>query len=331
MIRQKLFASLILKVPKVKLIPAARRGGCSLLAYWQPKYWPTWLFVLWLRIAAELPWRVSIKLHKVVGRVASVLMSGRRAIVRRNLEICFPQLETFEIDALVKRHFESVGAFFAEVAFSWFAPIERFAHLFRVEGIEYLQAALARGKGALLFSGHFTTLEICVPLVKSQTPLSAFMFRRRRNPLLNEFQRRGRVRAAHASIVNDDVRSLLRLLRKNAAVWYAPDQANQSAGRLLPFFGELSMTSTATSRLARVSGAAIVPLFFCRLPSDSGYLLRFHEQLGEFPSDDAIRDTVRLTTVLEGFVRECPDQYFWTHRRFKSRVGLPDVYDQRKT
>ena len=262
-----------------------------------------------------------------LGRVAGALLPGRRRIVRRNLQICFPQLDLQQIEVLTKRQFENVGAFFPEVANTWFGSTERVAHLFRIEGVEHLHAALARGKGVLLFSGHFTTLEICVPVIKSLVPCYAFMFRARSNALLNAVQTRGRRRAAHVALANNDVRAVLRLLRKNAVVWYAPDQASGDRGELLPFFGEPAMTSTAASRLARVSGAAVIPLFFRRLPDYSGYLLRFHAPLAGLPSADATHDTARLVAVLEDFVRECPEQYFWTHRKFKNRpVDLPDAY-----
>jgi KDO2-lipid IV(A) lauroyltransferase len=292
-----------------------------------PKYWATWAFILWLRLTALLPWRAAVKLHKRFGRLARVLLKRRRAIVRRNLEICFPNLTPAEVDALVTQHFENVGAFFAELGMAWFGSLDAVMASVRIEGLEHLEHALARGKGVLLFSGHFTSLEICVPMIKATTPLFAFMFRARSNALLDETQTRGRRRTAHESLANDDVRGLLRFLGRNGAVWYAPDQATQG-GVSIPFFGEPSMTSTSTSRLARISGAAVVPLFYCRLADDSGYLLRFHPPLDDLPSDDAVRDTARLTAVLEGFVRECPAQYFWTHRRFKGRsADLPDAYD----
>ena len=101
---------------------------------------------------------------------------------------------------------------------------------------------------------------------------------------------------------------------KNATVWYAPDQVRVDTGVLVPFFGEPAMTSTAASRLARVSGVAVIPLFFCRLADDWGYLLRFYPQLDDFPTKDELHDTARLMSILEGFVRECPAQYFWTHK-----------------
>lgn len=312
---------------RVDLQRSSRTAGSLATRYWQPRYWPAWALVLWLRLTAALPWRTAVGIHKVLGRAAGALPTRRRRIVRRNLEICFPHLEPAAVAALGARHFESVGAFLAELALAWFKSPDRLKHLFRVEGTEHLEAALAKGKGVLLYSGHFTTLEICVPMIKSLVPLYAFMFRPRRNPLLNEFQSRGRASCAHVSVANNDVRGILALLARNAVVWYAPDQARIDSGELVPFFSEPAMTSTAPSRLARLSGAAVVPLFFRRLPDGGGYLLRFQAPLDDLPSQDAVHDTVRLTAVLEEFVRECPHQYFWTHRRFKDRPGDRDAYE----
>jgi KDO2-lipid IV(A) lauroyltransferase len=304
----------------------------SLWRFWRPRYWATWVFVAWLRLTAMLPWRFAVKLHKHLGRFSGRLQRRRRTIVRRNLETCFPHLTAPEVETLCAQHFENVGAFFAEVAISWFGDMRRMADFVRIEGGEHLDAAIARGKGVLLFSGHFTTLEMCVPMVRDLVPLYAFMFRRRSNPLLNEIQRRCRVRAAHASVGSDDVRSLLRMLRKNATVWYAPDQVRVKTGVLVPFFGEPAMTSTAASRLARVSGVAVIPFFFCRSADDSGYLLRFYPQLDDFPTTDEIHDTARLMSILEGFVRECPAQYFWTHKKFKGRPSeMRDLYGSSST
>jgi KDO2-lipid IV(A) lauroyltransferase len=291
-----------------------------------PRYWPYWVFAFWLRATAALPWRTAIKIHKVLGRIAGALSRERRAIVRRNLELCLPELGSLKTRAVMKRHFESVGAFFAELAFAWYGSAEERAHLFRIEGLEHLRDALANGKGVLLYLGHFTTIEICTPMIKSLVPLSAYMFRGRRNPMANALQKRGRARYAHVSIANDNIRQMLALLAKNAAVSYAPDQARIDSGELVPFFSQPAMTSTAPSRLARLSGATIVPLFFCRLADDSGYLMRFEAPPPGVPSSDSIADTVKLTAVLERFIRECPEQYFWTHRKFKDRPGVADAY-----
>jgi Kdo2-lipid IVA lauroyltransferase/acyltransferase len=283
-----------------------------------------------MRFSAALPWRTAIKLHKRLGRIAGALAGRRRGIVRRNVEICFPSLAEREREALVARQFENVGAMLAELAVIWFGSIDALRHRFRIEGVEHLDAALARGKGVILFSGHFTPLEICAPAVRQMVPLYAVMFRRRSNPLLDEIQRRGRVRTADVAVPNNNIRAVLRALARNATLWYAPDQARIDTGELLPFFGEPCMVSTAASRLARLSGAAIIPFFYCRTDDDSGYVLRFHAPLQGLPSADATHDTLRLMAVLEDFVRQCPDQYHWMHRKFKDRRGdLRDAYADR--
>ena len=293
--------------------------------FWAPRYWPTWLFLGWLRLMAALPWRAAIGVHRWLGRALWYALPSRRWVVLRNLEICFPELDAAARERLARRNFENVAISLAEIGIAWFAK-----HLppVQIEGLEHLEAALASGHGAVLFSGHFTMLELAAPFIKPLTPRFAFMFRTRSNPLLDAAQARGRQRTGEFSFRNSDGRAMLRALRENSAVWYAPDQAFDGSGaELLPFFGEPAMTNTATTRIARISGAAVLPLCFRRNDDGSGYLLRFEPPVPGVPTDDARADTLKLTAILERFVRECPDQYFWTHRRFRGRgPTLPDVY-----
>jgi lipid A ethanolaminephosphotransferase len=293
-----------------------------------PRYWLTWLFVGWLRVTAALPWQAAVTLHRWIGRAAWHVLPGRRGVVIRNLELCFPELDAGGRLALARRCFENVPVSVAEIAIAWFG---RRLPPVRVEGRERLEAALAKGKGVILFSGHFTTLELTAKFVKPLTPTFAFMFRTRSNPLLDAIQARGRQGTAHLSFDNADSRAMLRALRHNAVVWYAPDQAYTNAGaELLPFFGEPAMTNTATTRLARMSGAVVLPFQFRRLDDGSGYLVSFEPPVADVPSDDATADTLRLTGILESFIRACPEQYLWTHRRFRGRgSSLPDVYSPR--
>jgi KDO2-lipid IV(A) lauroyltransferase len=303
----------------------------SLWRYAWPRYWPAWLFVGWLWLTAQLPWRFAIAVHLKLGRILAPLLSHNRRIVSRNLEICFPELTPAERDTLTRRYFESLGASLAEIAIAWFGRAPRSRPPIRVEGLEHLHIALAQGKGVILYSGHFTTLDLSPQVLKPLVPLFAFMYRRRNNPLLDAIQTRGRQRTAHVGFANTASRAMLRMLKQNAAVWYAADQAYFGKGaELLPFFGEPAMTNTATSRLARLSGAAVVPMHFYRLDGGAGYYVRFEPALSGVPSDDVREDTRVLTAVLERFIRESPEQYFWMHRKFKGRgPELPDVYARR--
>jgi lipid A ethanolaminephosphotransferase len=306
---------------------AALKPSPRLTQFVGPRYWPTWLLVAWLRLMAALPWPAAIAISRVVGLALWHSLPGRRRIVLRNLEICFPELDARARRALGRQSFANVAISIAEIAIAWFG---RALPPARIEGREHLEAALAKGHGTILYSGHFTTLELTAQFVTPLIPRFAFMFRTRSNPLLDAIQARGRRRTAHLSFSNTDSRAMLRALRDNAVVWYAPDQAYTGHGaELLPFFGEPAMTNTATTRIARLSGAVVLPFQFCRLDDGSGYRLTFEAPLPDLPSNDAIADTKRLTSVLERFVRACPGQYLWTHRRFRGRPGLPDAYARR--
>jgi KDO2-lipid IV(A) lauroyltransferase len=152
---------------------AGTDDGVPLSSFLGPRYWATWVFVAWLKLVAALPWRAAIRLHRSLGGLGKALMRRQRAIISRNIEICcFPELSQTERAALVARNIENFSVFLAEVGISWFGNPERYAHLFRIEGTEHLHAGLARGRGVLLFSGHFTTLEICVPVIKTLVPFS---------------------------------------------------------------------------------------------------------------------------------------------------------------
>ncbi len=296
--------------------------------YWQPRHWSAWLFILWLEVTALLPWRATVALHFELGRALWYLLPRSRHVMLRNLEICFPQLTAAEVEALGRKHFRNLGASIGEVALAWFGNAPWARPPVRVEGIEHLQAALAQGRGVILFTGHFTSVEIATQFLKPLIPLFAFMFTPRNSPVLDAMQTRGRLRTGHVPLPSTAIRGLVRQLQRNAVVWYAPDLAYvSSSAQLVPFFGEPAMTNTGASRLARLSGATVVPLYFRRLDRGAGYLLRFTPPLENFPSDDVLEDTRRLTAVLEDFIRECPEQYFWTQRKFKNRgAGLPDLY-----
>jgi len=307
-------------------------GTAHLLrCYWQPRHWPAWGFILWLKVTALLPWRATVALHSALGRSLWYLLPRNRRVVLRNLEICFPNLAPAEIEALARKHFRNLGASIGEIALAWFGTAPWTRPPARVEGIEHLNAALARGRGVILFTGHFTPVEIATQFLKPLMPLFAFMFTPRNSPVLDAMQTRGRLRTGHVPLPSTAIRGLVRQLERNAVVWYAPDLAYvSSSAELVPFFGEPAMTNTGASRLARLSGAAVVPLYFRRLDGGAGYLLRFTAPPENFPSDDVLDDTRRLTAVLEGFIRECPEQYFWTQRKFKNRgAGLPDLYARR--
>jgi Kdo2-lipid IVA lauroyltransferase/acyltransferase len=116
------------------------------------------------------------------------------------------------------------------------------------------------------------------------------------------------------------VRLLLKSLRHNEAVLYMPDQTylgNQSA--LIPFFGEPAMTNIATSKIAEISGAPLLPYWFRRKADERSYEVEICAPLADFPTADPVADTRRLVALLEARIRETPEQYLWAYKKFKRR------------
>jgi dolichol-phosphate mannosyltransferase len=280
-----------------------------------------------MRLSAALPLAWSLRLHEAVGGLLYRFSSKPRAIVARNLALCFPEMSDTDRTALGRRHFAALAAAFAECAFAWFGSDRALPNHLDIVGQEHLRRALAQGNGVVLYTGHFTGLEICGRLLKGLVPRFACMFSHRSNALLDEIQRRGRKRCAHESISSDDVRAMLASLRGNAVVWYASDQVDTSSNAaLIPFFAAPALTSTAASRIARVSGATVIPFAYRRVPKTARYELRFCAPLAEFPTEDPTADTQRLVAMLEEFVRAAPEQYLWTHKRFKGTEIDADPY-----
>jgi len=178
-----------------------------------------------------------------------------------------------------------------------------------------------------LFGAHFTTIELGFAVLEKFASRVSCMYRPQRNAMMDVMIRRGRYRFAKQQIPRDNVRALLRNLRDNYAVCYLPDQTYLGKqSELLPFFGEPAVTNTATSKLAAISGATVLPYFFRRLP-DGDYRVDIGAPLADFPSESALHDTTRLFGLLEDYIKLAPEQYLWLYKKFKGRPApLADVY-----
>ena len=302
-------------------------------SFLHPRFWALWLGlgVLWLVV--QLPYRALLWLGGALGAVMYRFAGERRRIAARNLELCFPELSDDERRRLLKANFASTGIAFFEMAMSWWWPKARLARLAHIEGIEHLQAAQREGQGAILMAVHFTTLEIGAALLGQAHTIDG-MYREHGNPVFDFIQRRGRERHNLDSLAveREDVRGMLKLLRAGRAIWYAPDQdygAKQSV--FVPLFGIPAATVTATTKFARLGKARVIPFTQRRLADGSGYHLVVHPPLSDFPGESEEADCLRINQWVEGVLRECPEQYLWAHRRFKSRPeGAPRLYEKKR-
>ncbi|WP_248919108.1 lipid A biosynthesis lauroyl acyltransferase [Pseudomonas entomophila] len=301
-------------------------------SFLHPRFWGLWLGLGLLWLVAQLPYRALLALGRALGAVMYRVAGERRRIAARNLELCFPELSGDERQRLLKENFASTGIAFFEMAMSWWWPKARLARLAHIEGIEHLQAAQREGEGAILMAVHFTTLEIGAALLGQVHTIDG-MYREHGNAVFDFIQRRGRERHNLDSLAveRDDVRGMLKLLRKGRAIWYAPDQdygIKQSI--FVPLFGIPAATVTATTKFARLGKARVIPFTQKRLEDGSGYRLVVHPPLEGFPGESEEADCLRINQWVEGVLRECPEQYLWAHRRFKSRPeGEPRLYDQK--
>jgi len=298
-------------------------------AFLHPRYWPLWLGFGLLWLLAQWPYAVLLKLGRALGAVVYRLAHGRRRIVQRNLELCFPELNGKEREQLAKENFASTGIAVFEMAISWFWPLSRLHKLGFIEGLEHLKQAQQERQGVILMAAHFTTLEIGAALLGGQHSIDG-MYRTHDNPLFDWLQRKGRERhnADSLAVDREDVRGALRLLRQGRALWYAPDQDyGRKHSLFVPLFGVNAATVTATSSFARLGKARVLPFTQERLADGRGYRLVVHPPFADFPGESEAADCLRINQWLEQAVRAHPEQYLWAHRRFKTRPdGEPSLY-----
>jgi KDO2-lipid IV(A) lauroyltransferase len=296
------------------------------LEFFRPKYWATWAGLCVLRTIELLPFPAQRRVGSALGRLIRHLPLAYVRIARRNIELCMPTLSPQAQAELLDRHCQSLGMALCETADTWWSSDERVHELAEVQGLEHLQVALDKGRGAIMIGGHFTTIEIATRILGTVVPLNV-VYRPTKNAVLSHtmftsFSRHGK------PIAHDDIRTMIRALKNNEAVWYAPDQSYRNKGAaMVNFFGIPAATNTATSRLARISGAAVLTYFPERLPGNAGYRVVIGAALEDFPGPDAVYDAQRFNNLLEEHIRRVPEQYLWVHRRFKGlNAEYPDYY-----
>lgn len=293
-----------------------------------PRTWPAWVGIGLFRLAALLPYRAAMRLGAGLGRLAYVLLPRhKKAVAETNIRLCFPELEASERDALVREHARLMGLGAMEIAMSWWWPDDRLRALGRIEGLDHLMTPHTQGRGVILLSAHFTSLEIGGHLLGLEVPVQV-IYRRNPNKALELVTRRGRERHAERLMHRDDIKNMIRSLRQGGIVWFAPDQNYRQKNRVFaPFFGIAAATNPATARLAAMTGAAVVPFTTLRRPDQSGYDVRIEAPLEDFPTGDPVADATRINAVFERWAREQPADYYWFHRRFKTRPpGEPSIY-----
>ena len=254
--------------------------------YLSPRYWPSWCMLGLLRLSALLPYRAAITLGRGYGRLIGWLLPSRNRIVDTNLARCFPDKPAAERARIKADCFGNLGVSLIEAALCWWWPDEKLRNLVEIRGREHLDAVLDNGRGAILLTGHFTSLEIGARLLALFMPVQV-MYRTQGNEMLDSYLYTRRSRYFVNTVSRKKSRKLIRGIRNRIPTWYAPDQDfRRERNVFAPFMGIATATITASSRLAQAAGAAMLPFYPERKADGSGYILHIDAPLEDFPSGD---------------------------------------------
>ncbi len=284
-----------------------------------PRFWGTWCGVALFWLLSRLPFKIQLAIGRWMGHWGLKLLKRRKSIAQINLKLVFPDLSTDQVNDLLRQHFESIGMSIFESTLGWWGNRKKLISTMQISGLEHLDQAIERGNGVLLFSAHFTTLDLSGIMLATQRPIHA-VYRPNENPVLDHIIKQGRERTLVSTIPRGNIREMVRHLKNNQVVWYAMDQNFGHKGSLFStFFGIPAATNTATSRLVKMTGAAVIPFFAHRLTTGQYQLslLPPVDMDGSAPQ----QETDHLNLLIEKAIQEAPEQYLWIHRRFKDRPG----------
>ena len=285
--------------------------------------------LLWL--LHFLPLGLLSRAGEAFGLMLYLLGTERRRVCRLNLERCFPECPPAEVECRVRGHFRALGRSLVEHGLLWWSTRERIIKLVRVEGREHLDAH--RGKPVILLAPHFVGLDTGFARLACEFDMAS-IYSRQKSAAMDAMLLHGRTRFGNQQLFSrqDGVRAAINALRDARPFYYLPDlDYGPRDAIFVPFFGVPAATITGLSRLARLSGATIIPCVTRMLPGGDGYEVRLYPAWDAFPCgsapSDVEADTRRMNAFIEERVREMPEQYLWTHKRFKTRPpGEPRWY-----
>ena len=275
--------------------------------------------LLWL--LHFLPLTLLAPLGRGLGALLFRFAKKRRHIVRVNLALCFPELDAAAREALARRHFAVLGRSMLERSLFWWASRERLNRIVQVTGDDRVRALQAAGRPVMLLAPHFVGLDAGGVAVTMRFDIVS-IYAEQSDPVFDRLLLAGRSRFGDQQLLSraDGPRATVKAMKAGRPFYYLPDMDFRTKDAIFaPFFGVPAWTITGLSRLSRLAGAAVVPCVTRMLPGGEGYRVEFGEPWEDFPSEDAEADTRRMNAWLEAVVRTMPEQYYWVHRRFKTR------------
>ena len=266
-------------------------------------------------------------LGNALGTIAHLFPSKMKQIALVNIGLCFPEIGIDGERRLMRKHFRMLGVSILSYGLGWWASPARLRRLVRFCDRHHYEAAIAAKKSIILFTPHFLALDVAGITLSSERLMTS-MYRAPRDLVLDRMlKKRGRFGAVLFER-RSNLKALIRYLREGRPFYYLPDQDPGGADAVfVPFFGVPAATVTAFSRIAKMTDAEVIPCYNRILPWGRGFEVRFEAPLAGYPSEDAVQDARSMNGAIEKVVRQYPDQYLWSYRRFKTRPpGEPPVY-----
>jgi KDO2-lipid IV(A) lauroyltransferase len=270
-------------------------------------------------------------LGDALGTLLYPLAGRRRRVGLTNLCRCFPELDEAARKKLLRAHFRALGRATLQETVSWWGSRAQVEGLTRFEGSEHLAPHL--GKPLIWLAPHFVGLNIGgVRVTAAHAPIVS-LYAQIKNPLINRLMLHARTRfngeggESEMYSRQDGIKPVLRAVKRGLPFYYLPDMDYGAKDAVfVPFFGTPTATITGLARIARATGAVVVPAITRQ--EGGGYVTRFYPAWEHFPSEDVVADTRRMNAFIEDRIREIPAQYFWLHKRFKTRPpGETSVYE----
>jgi KDO2-lipid IV(A) lauroyltransferase len=284
------------------------------------------LGLMWLLHWLPLP--LLGRFGAAVGSLLFVVVRSRRHIALTNLRLCLPELSEAERIDIARRHFQAYSRSVWERGILWWASEARLNRLITVEPgpvpVEEMTS-----KPTILLCPHFVCLDVAGASIAMVASASS-MYVTQKNATFDKVLRAGRARFKPVKLFTrqDGIKPILRALRDKLPYFMLPDMDfGEKDAEFVPFFGIEAATLTATARIAATTGAQVMPVIATFLPNYQGWRVKFYPVWDNYPGPDMVAATRRMNAFIEERVREAPAEYFWTHKRFKTRPnGEPSLY-----
>ncbi|AOG22094.1 lysophospholipid acyltransferase family protein [Acidovorax sp. RAC01] len=284
------------------------------------------LGVWFMRVLARLPLPVLRGMGWLIGRVLFVLAAPRRRVALRNLALCYPDVPEAQRRAWAQETFVVFCQSWLDRSWLWFAPRDVVQQRVKLTG------ALQELEGdtpTIIFAPHFYGMDAGGSALTLHTPRAfTSIFATHPDPAVDAWFREGRQRFGDVRMLNrnDGVKPIIANLRKGGLLYLLPDMDfGRNDSLFVPFYGVQAATVPSLSRFARLGRAKVIAMVTRLTPE--GYVAEITPAWPGYPSDDAEADTARMNAQLQGYIDVSPGQYYWVHKRFKTRpLGEASVY-----